>query len=135
MGGIKSVTNTASYSAFMHTCRLMGGQIGAVTLGRFIAVREQFHSNILGQYVDPGNWTTVERLRGMAAALTPFSAGPDEAQARAVGLVASQVRAQAYTLAYSDAFLLIAWGIAAYLLVLVCLRPTALNLRHMEKAQ
>jgi len=135
MGGLTSVTNTVTYSAFMHTIRMMGGQIGAVTLGHFVTVREQFHSNLLGQYVDAANWTTVERLRGLAAALTPFSAGPEEAQARSAALLAGQVRAQASTLAFSDAFLLIAWVIAAYLLLTVLMRPSTFSLRNQEKPQ
>jgi DHA2 family multidrug resistance protein len=135
MGGLSSVTNTVTYSAFMHTIRMMGGQIGAVTLGHFITVREQFHSSLLGQYVDAGNWTTVERLHGLAAALTPFSVGPEEAQARAAALLAGQVRAQAFTLAFSDAFLLIAWVIAVYLFLTVFMRPNTFSLRNQEKPQ
>jgi DHA2 family multidrug resistance protein len=135
LGGLTSATSTTTYSAFMHTIRMMGGQIGAVALGRFITVREQFHSNVLGQYVDAGDSMTVERLHGIAAALTPFSTGPDEAQARAAALLAGQVRAQAFTLAFSDAFLLIAWTIAAYLLLLVFLRPSTISLRSKEKPQ
>jgi DHA2 family multidrug resistance protein len=135
MGALQSVINTTTYSAFMHTMRLMGGQIGAVILGRFITVREQFHSNLMGLNVDPGNWITAERLHGLAAALTPFSAEADEAQARSAALLAGQVKAQAFTLAYSDAFLLIAWAIAGYLLLLVFLRPSTISLRHPEKGK
>jgi len=135
MGGLTSVTNSSTYSAFMHTIRLMGGQIGAVALGRFITVREEFHSNLIGQYVYSGNSLAAERLHGIAAALTPSSAGPKEAQARAVALLAGQVRAQAFTLASSDAFLLIAWVIAAYLLITVFLRPPTISLRPQEKPQ
>ncbi len=135
MGALQSVINTTTYSAFMHTMRLMGGQIGAVILGRFITVREQFHSNLMGLNVDPGNWITAERLHGLAAVLTPFFAGADDAQARSAALLAGQVKAQAFTLAYSDAFLLIAWAIAGYLLLLVFLRPSTISLRHPEKAQ
>jgi DHA2 family multidrug resistance protein len=133
-GAVKSLTSTTTYSAFMHTMRIMGGQIGAVTLGHFITVREEFHSNVLGQYVDAGSWQVAERLHGIAAALTPFSAGSEEALARSSALVSGQVRAQAFTLASSDAFTLIAWTIAAYLLLLVFLRPSTISLRHMEKA-
>jgi DHA2 family multidrug resistance protein len=135
MGGLTSLTNTTTYSAFMHTIRMLGGQIGAVTIGRFITVREQFHSNLIGQYVDPGNWMTIERLHGLAAALTPFSSGQEEAQARSAALLSGQVRAQAYTLAFSDAFLLIAWTIAAYLILLAFLRPSTISLRNPEKSQ
>jgi DHA2 family multidrug resistance protein len=135
MGGIASVTDSSTYSAFMHTIRLMGGQIGAVALGRFLTVREEFHSNLLGQYVNSGNWLVAQRLHGMAAALTPFSSGPKEAQARSVALLAGQVRAQAFTLACSDAFLAIAWVIALYLAVIVFLRPPTISLRPQEKPQ
>src|SRR5262249_38883462 len=112
-----------------------GGQIGAVTLGHFLSAREQFHSNVLGQYVDAGNWKTVERLHGLAAALTPSSAGPDEAQARAAVLLAGQVKAQAFSLAASDAFHLVAWVIAAYLVLVAFLRPSTLSLRNQENPQ
>ncbi len=135
MGAIRSLTNTATFSGCMHTMRLLGGQIGAVLLARFLTVREQLHSNVLGQNVDAGSWTTVEHLRGIAAVLSPFSAGPEEAQARSAALLSGQVRAQAFTLAYSDAFLLIAWVIAVYLLLLVFLRPSTINLRQAGKAQ
>jgi DHA2 family multidrug resistance protein len=134
MGATSNVANTATYSAWMHTMRLMGGEIGAVIFGRFVAVREQLHSNTLGQHVDAGNWITDERLRGVALALVPSSAGMEEAQARSAAILGGQVRAQALSLAYSDAFLLIAWAIAGYLLLLVFLRPSTISLRPKEKA-
>jgi DHA2 family multidrug resistance protein len=104
-----------------------------VIFGRFLAVREQLHSNMLGQHVDAGNWIADERLRGVAIALAPSSAGMEEAQARSAAILGGQVRAQALSLAYSDAFLLIAWAIAGYLLVLVFLRPSTISLPPKEK--
>ena len=67
--------------------RLMGGEIGAVIFGRFVTVREQLHSNLLGQNVDAGNWITDERLRGVAFSLAPSSAGMEEAQARSAAIL------------------------------------------------
>jgi DHA2 family multidrug resistance protein len=78
---------------------------------------------------------TTERLGGVAAVLAPSSAGMEEARARSAALLAAQVRAQAFTLAYSDAFLLIAWAIAAYLVLLVFLRPSTIDLRRLGKVQ
>jgi DHA2 family multidrug resistance protein len=135
MGATSNVVNASTYSAWMHTMRLLGGEIGAVVFGRFVAVREQVHSNLLGYHVDAGNWITDDRLRGVGFSLTPFSAGPEEALARSAAVLAGQVRAQAFSLAYSDAFLLIAWGIALYLLLLTCLRPSTISLRPKEKAE
>ncbi len=136
MGATTNVANTATYSAWMHTMRLMGGEIGAVIFGRFVSVREQLHSNMLGQNVNAGNWIADERLRGVALALAPLSAGSEEAQARSAAILAGQVRAQALSLAYSDAFLLIAWTIAAFLILLLFLRPSTISLRpHQEHAK
>jgi DHA2 family multidrug resistance protein len=135
MGAISSIANAATFSGCMHAMRLMGGQIGAVLLARFLRVREHFHSNLLGLNVDAGSWLTNERLGALSAALTPQSAGLGEAQARSIGLLSAQVRAQAYTLASSDAFMLIAWVIAGYLILLVFLRRSTIDLRKVGKAQ
>jgi MFS family permease len=69
----------------------------------------------------------------LRAALTPPSASASEARARSVVLLNSQVKAQAYTLASSDAFMLIAWAIVGYLVLLVFLRPSIINLRQAGK--
>jgi DHA2 family multidrug resistance protein len=132
-GAVKDVAKISTFSGWCHTVRLLGGQIGAAIFGRFLDVREKWHSNLLGRSVDPGNWLTVERLNGLGAALTPSSAG--DAQARSVGLLSAQVRAQAYTLASSDAFMLIAWAIVGYLVLLVFLSPSTINLREAGKAK
>ena len=134
-GAVRDVAKMSTYSGFMHTVRLLGGQIGGVLFARFLNVREQWHSNLLGQYVDAGNWLTTERLGALSAAVAPSSAGLSDAQARSVGLLSAQVRAQAYTLASSDAFMLIAWAIVGYLLLLVFLRPSTINLRQAGSAQ
>jgi MFS transporter, DHA2 family, multidrug resistance protein len=132
-GAVKDVAKMSTFSGGLHTTRLLGGQIGAAIFGRVLDVREKWHSNLLGQYVDLGNWLTVQRLKAMSAGLTPPSASASEAQARSVALLNSQVRAQAYTLASSDAFMLIAWAIVGYLVLLVFLRPSIINLRQAGK--
>lgn len=135
MGAVTSVTNMSTYSAWCHTVRLLGGQMGTALFTRFLNVQEKWHSNMLGQHVDAGNWLTTERLGSLAAAVAPSSAGLSDAQARSVGLLSAQVRAQAYTLASSDAFMLIAWAIVGYLFLLVFLRPSTINLRHAGNAK
>jgi DHA2 family multidrug resistance protein len=134
-GAVKDAANMATFSGWFHTVRLLGGQIGAVIFARFLDVREKWHSNLLGQYVDAGNWLTVERLNALGAAITPSSAGASDAQARSAGLLSAQVRAQAYTLASSDAFMLIAWAIVGYLILLTFLRPSIINLRQAGNAK
>jgi len=134
-GALGSVANVATFSGFMHFTRIFGGQIGVAVMTRFISLREQFHSNLLGLQVQTGNWLTDDRVRSLTAGLLPSSAGPEEAQQRAVVILGGQVRAQAYTMAIADAFLLIAWAVAAYLLLMLLMRPAKVNyklLRNMS---
>jgi MFS transporter, DHA2 family, multidrug resistance protein len=132
-GAMTSAANAATFSGFLHFIRLFGGEIGAVAMTRFIDLREQFHSNLLGLHVDAGDWQTVERLQALAAGLFPGSVGLQEAQQRAVGILNQQVKAQAYTLAIGDAFILIAWTVVGYLLLMLFLKPGKFSFKLLRR--
>ena len=134
-GALVSVANVATFSGFMHFVRLFGGQIGVAVMTRFITVREEFHSNLLGLHVEIGDWLTDERLRMLGAGLFSGSTSSEEAQQRAVGILSQQVRAQAYTMAIADAFVLIGWVVVAYLLLMLFLRPGKLNFKYLRTMQ
>ena len=132
-GALKSAANAATFSGFMHTIRIFGGQVGVAIMTRFISVREQFHSNMLGLNVQSGAWLTDERLRMLTGGLLPGSTGLDEAQARAVGLLSQQVRGQAYTLATVDGFVLIAWVMLGFLLMMLFMQPDTISYNDLRK--
>jgi DHA2 family multidrug resistance protein len=134
-GALTSVANAATYSGFLHFIRLFGGQVGVAVMTHFISVREKFHSNLLGLHVQTGSWLTDERARMITGGLLPNSAGPEEAQYHAVDILGQQVRAQSYTLATSDGFILIAWMVVAYLLMMLLLRPGKLNFKDLRNMQ
>lgn len=131
-GALTSSSKAATFSGFMHFVRIFGGAAGVAAMTRCLTVREQFHSNLLGLGVQAGDWLTDERLRMLAAKVLPNSSGPEEAQLRAVGLLSQQVRAQAYTLAVADGFLLIGWVVAAYLLLMLLLRAGKIGFRDLR---
>ncbi len=131
-GALKSAVNAATFSGLMHFVRIFGGQIGVAVMTRFISVREQFHSNLLGLHVQAGSWLTDDRVRMLSAGLLPASTGPEEAQYRAVGILSQQVRAQAYTMATSDGFVLIGWMVVAYLLLMLLLRPGKISYKDLR---
>ena len=131
-GALTSATNASTASGFMHFIRIFGGQVGVAFMTRFVSVREQFHSNLLGLNVQVGSWLTDERLRMLTGGFLPASGGPDEAQSRAIGVLSQQVKAQAYTLAISDGFILIAWMVVVYLLLMLFLRPGKINFRILR---
>jgi DHA2 family multidrug resistance protein len=134
-GALTSAADAATISGLMHFVRIFGGQAGVATMTRLITVRERFHSNLLGLHVQVGSWITDERVRLLTAGLLPQSAGPDEAQARAIEFVGRQVRGQAFTLAVADGFLFIGCVVVAYLLLMLLLRPAKYSFNDLRKMQ
>jgi len=132
-GALTSPVNAATFSGFMHFIRIFGGQIGVAAMTHFISVREKFHSNLLGLHLQSGSWLTDERLRLLTGGLFSASAGPDEAQYRAIGVLSQQVRAQAYTLATADGFILAGCLAAAYLVLMLFLRPPKFSFQDLRK--
>jgi DHA2 family multidrug resistance protein len=115
--------NILTYSSFIHCVRLFGGELGTALMQRLVSVREQFHSNMIGLHIDSGHWLTSERLAMIARGLFPNSAGSEEAQARAALVLGGQVKVQAYSLAYSDAYMAIAMVAALAIILIACMKP------------
>jgi MFS transporter, DHA2 family, multidrug resistance protein len=134
-GALTNAAYAATFSGFMHFIRIFGGQVGTAAMTRFIALREKFHSNLLGLHVQAGAWLTDERLRVLSGGLGPESAGQEEAHSRALEILTRQVRAQAYTMAIADGFILIGWMAAVYLLLMVFLRPARFSYKDLRKMQ
>ncbi len=122
-GAMKSLAKAATISGYAHFVRLFGGEVGAAFMGHFLSAREKFHSNLLGLHVQSGTWITDHRLQLLAAGAFGKSTGRVEAQYRAAEVLGLQVRAQAFTLAISDGFVLIAWTVVVYLMMMLLLRP------------
>ena len=122
-GAVFRPVDMLTFSAYLHTIRLLGGEAGTGIIQRLLTLREQFHSNIIGLNVDLGNWVTGDRLTLLTGGLFPGSAGMDEAQARAAMVLGGQVRAQATTLAYADAFTACALVAAATMILLAFMKP------------
>ncbi len=122
-GAMTSLAKAATVSGYAHFIRLLGGEVGATFMGHFVSAREKFHSNLLGLHVQNGSWITDQRLRMLAGGAFGKSTGMQEAQYRAAEALGLQVRAQAFTLAISDGFIVIAWAVVLYLMLMLLLRP------------
>lgn len=112
-----------TFGAVIQTARLMGGELASALVQSFARVSTQIHSNLLGAHVVGGETSVMERLSGLShGALSRFGVNDPLNGARGVALLANQVRAQAQTLAYSDAFLLAAATAVIGLLLIAILR-------------
>ena len=134
-GAMAKPQRILTFSALFHTMRIFGGTLGAILMGRFIAEREKFHSNLLGLHVQHGNWITDGSIRQLTAGAFSKSSGLAQAAGRAVDIVGGRLRLQAYTLSLNDGFFLVAWTCVIALLLVACLRQSPLKYGDLSAIQ
>ena len=109
-------TRATSFAAYIQIARLGGAEIGVALMGTWLRVREQIHSNYLGQHVENGSFDVNGLLEKLAGGFA--SHGDSAAPARALATLASLVQREANVLAYIDGFWLCFWFAIAGLLVI-----------------
>jgi DHA2 family multidrug resistance protein len=134
-GALEVPQRALTFSAFFHTVRLFGGQIGVAVMGRFIAEHQKLHSNLLGLEVQRGDWISEGTVRNLTAGLASKSNGLAGAAGRALGIVDGKVRLQAYALTFIDAFHLVAWTCVGVLFVIAMLHRSPMNFRDLGSMQ
>lgn len=118
--------DTADASALSNMMRNLGGSIGIALLSTMIERREHFHFSILAEAITQNAAMTQARIAAMAAAMQAHLADAASAKARAISLVANQVRREAYVMAYSDTFWVVGVGLLVSLFAIILLkRPEA----------
>ena len=100
-------TRATALAAYIQIVRLGGAEIGISLMGTWLRVREQIHSNYLGQHVENGSDNVVRMLKQLSDFFA--SHGTGTAPARAIGTLAALVQREANTLAYIDGFWLCFW--------------------------
>jgi hypothetical protein len=93
------------------------------------------YSNLLGLHVQSGNWITDGNIRGLTAGVYAKSSGLPAAVGRAVDLMESRLRLQAYTLSIIDGFYLVAWASVVALLLTAMLRASPLSYGNLSALQ
>lgn len=95
-------TRATAFAAYIQIIRLGGAEIGIALMGTWLRVREQVHSNLLGQYVTHAS----DQLTELLAKLSGYFAshGTGAATGRSLGTLARIVQRESNVLAYIDAF-------------------------------
>ena len=132
-GALKRPADVLTFAGFFQVARLFGGEMGSTFMGHFIAAREQFHSNMLGLNLQLGNGLTDSRLLGLQHAFVPYTTGI-AATSRAAEVLGLQVRQQAFTLAISDSFLLLATCCVVCLMVIAFMSKVPTQYRQVTAA-
>jgi DHA2 family multidrug resistance protein len=96
-----------AFAAYVQVVRLGGAEIGVSVMGTWLRIREQIHSNLLGQHVDNGDFDVTHRLAQLSGYFASHGAGA--APARATATLAALVQRESNVLAYIDGFWLTVW--------------------------
>ncbi len=116
----------AQGSALYNLMRQLGGSFGIAVLNTYIVHMTAFHRAELVANLHPGDMTFQARLNGAAGALVAGGYSPASSQAAALHLLDRAVQAQAMTMAYNNAFILLG---LTFLLAL----PAVLLLRRPKR--
>ncbi len=87
----------------------MGGSIGIAILNTYVVNMTQFHRSMLVAYLFNGSGNAQERQSQLAAGLMTNGYSIPQAKAGALALMDQTIQVQSTTMAYNDAFLLIAF--------------------------
>ena len=100
-------SRATAFAAYIQIMRLGGAEIGIALMGTWLRVREQIHSNYIGQHVVNGAADVTLMLKQLSENFAGRGAGA--APARALGTLSSLVAREANVLAYIDGFWLTFW--------------------------
>ena len=100
-------TRATAFAAYLQVARLGGAEIGIALMGTWLRVREQVHSNFLGQHLENGSADVAQVLRQLSDRLA--SHGAAAAPARALESLSALVQRESNVLAYIDGFWLTFW--------------------------
>lgn len=115
-------SRATAFAAYIQIMRLGGAEIGIALMGTWLRVREQIHSNFLGQHVENGSADVTQILQQLSNSFV--DRGASAAPARALETLAALVQREANVLAYIDGFWLCFW-LAMLALVLTALMTRA----------
>jgi len=100
-------SRATAFAAYIQITRLGGAEIGVALMGTWLRVREQIHSNFIGQHLDSGSAGVARMLKQLSDHFAGHGAAT--APARALGSLSALVARESNVLAYIDAFWLTFW--------------------------
>jgi DHA2 family multidrug resistance protein len=133
-GAFSRPIDVLTFAGFFQTVRLLGGEMGVAFMQHFLFTREQFHSNMLGLSVQLGQPATNQRLHDLSAGMLSHSSGLTAATGRAGEILGLQVKQQAFTLAITDSFMLVAVSVVCCLIVIACMARVPTQFRQVVQA-
>ena len=114
-------------AALFNLSRIVGQTFGIGVVSALIRYREDFHSAVLVESVNNANSAMAERFNGLVASFLATHGDAALASKQAWASLSAMLSNQAYVLAFTDAFVIVAAVLAVsalLVLMLPSLRPT-----------
>jgi len=96
-----------SFLTVFLTTQTLGGMLGSAAMTTFVAIREQFHSNILAQNITLLDPIVAQRVQAYGGAYAKVLTDPALRDAKGLQLLGQAATQQANVLAYNDLFMVI----------------------------
>jgi DHA2 family multidrug resistance protein len=130
-GAVRKPWEAATVGTFFQTMRLMGGVITTSILRQFMYVQTKFHTVIVTDHFQSGDWRIAERVQSFVQQAAFDSTTRDQLIAHtghSTGLLIAQ---QVTTLTVADGFIFVGKGMILILVLIALMRPMHLkDLKH-----
>jgi MFS family permease len=108
-----------SFLTVFLTTQSFGGLLGSAVFTTFIAIREQFHSNVMAQGITLLDPLVAQRVQAYGGAYAKILTDPAQREAKGLALLGQSATQQANVLAYNDLFMVFFYATAAVAAVLL----------------
>jgi DHA2 family multidrug resistance protein len=117
----------ASIATVIQIARLLGNEAGNAFIQTFVRVREQMHSHLIGLHLIAGSDNVDRVVTQFSGPFNDRPTGSGDVVGQGLRAIANLVQREAYVLAYIDGFWVVAWVLAAGLLLVLLLRSPPPN--------
>jgi MFS transporter, DHA2 family, multidrug resistance protein len=122
----------AQGTAMNNLLQQLGGSFGIAVLNTYVTSMIQFHRSNLVSNLSSSNLVFSDRLNEYAGAFAAHGYGLGAARGAALAAINASVDAQSATMAYDDAFIVVALVFVLVLPLLIFFRPGRAEAKHMS---
>jgi len=108
----------------------LGGSFGIAILNTYVTSMVQYHRSDLVSYLGSSNQLFTSRVSELAGGFVAHGYSLPAAKAAALAAISGSVQAQSATMAYDDAFIVVALVFVLVLPLLVFFRPGQAEIMH-----
>ncbi len=113
----------AQGAALYNLLRQLGGSFGIAVLSIYITNMTAYHRSNMVSHLYSGSVTVQERLNAISGGLRARGYSAETSHVLSVGLLNHTVQAQAMTMAYNNAFILLGLSFVVAMPAVILLRP------------